>query len=79
MAIKRPDWNKAKLGVSKSKYPWHEWMDGDVWEIEAQKDFTCQYASFVTLSHDVARKRGGKVRTKRLRNGNVLLQFKGKS
>ncbi len=75
MAIKRQSWDQAKLGLGKSKYPWATWLDGSVWEVEVEKDFKCRTDSFVTMTHDAAAKRGGKDRTRKLKNGNVLIQF----
>ena len=43
-------------------YPWEQWFDGRVWQLERGKDFRVSVRSMVTCAHSAARKLGIKVR-----------------
>lgn len=45
-----------------SKYPWGEWLDGRVWQLEQGKDFGCSVSGFVVQVHHAARRRGLRAR-----------------
>jgi hypothetical protein len=53
---------------SKSIYPWDDWLDGAVWELEAGTDFRGTSSTFRSVAIVQARKRGGKVRTRLIRS-----------
>lgn len=44
------------------KYPWHEWFDGQIWELAHGTDFKSTTANFRKLASDQAEKRGIKLR-----------------
>jgi hypothetical protein len=52
------------------RYPWDEWLNGEVWQVQQGEDFDCTMASFYTLLWVTAKTRGGKART--TRDGNTL-------
>lgn len=47
----------------RSKYPWEEWMDGEVHTAKAEVDFTCSIPSFVTGVHIKAKTNGMRAET----------------
>lgn len=50
-------------GHGTSKYPWDEWLDGSPWRLDNKADFPGTTPSNFRISaHNVARKRGLKVR-----------------
>lgn len=57
------------------KYPWAEWFDGDVWELQQGRDFYCTPKSFRPLAHRTARDYGGRVRTKFRPDNVVVMAF----
>lgn len=75
MARKLDRFPTELLSRTTSTYPWDEWLDGSVWELEAGKDFTIKAKSLRTTGQQVARARGGKLRVADLPNGNLVIQF----
>jgi hypothetical protein len=72
MAIIRKEWSgDAKHGW---KYPWDDWLDGQVRELEAGKDFSVSIPVLRAQVSQAARRRNVKTRTSQLKNGNLLLQ-----
>jgi hypothetical protein len=64
---------------SEPRYPWDEWLDGSVWELEQGRDFTSKVPTFRANAQTQARKRGGAIRTRLLDNGQVahlVIQFR---
>jgi hypothetical protein len=47
----------------KSRYPWDEYLDGDVWELTVGEDFTSKLSTFRMNAKVQAKKRGGNVRS----------------
>lgn len=45
------------------KYPWHEWTDGEPWEVVHGKDFTCTPGSLVVYLYHKAGGLETKVKT----------------
>jgi hypothetical protein len=68
---------------SQSIYPWDEWLDGSVWELEQGVDFKGTPATFRSVAIGQARKREGKVRTRLIRattagaKDKLYIQFNG--
>ena len=61
------------------RYPWSEWLNGDVLQLRAGEDFTCQATTLVQSARSQAEKRGGTVRTRHLRDDDgesVVIQFR---
>lgn len=59
------------------KYPWEEWLDGRVWELVPGEDFVVTIASFLSLAHWQAKRRGVSLTT-RSKNGKLYIQASGK-
>jgi hypothetical protein len=47
-----------------SRYPWDEWLDGNVWELVRGEDFQAKLTTFRANAQGQAKKRGGRVRSK---------------
>jgi hypothetical protein len=63
---------------AQSVYPWDEWFDGSVWELTPGEDFKGQPATFRASAVAQAGRRGGKVRTRKIRDEQgerLYLQF----
>jgi hypothetical protein len=62
-----------------ARYPWDEWLDGSVWELVSSEDFHSKPPTFRANAQTQAKKRGGRVRSKRVEAANgreaVVLQF----
>ena len=56
------------------KYPWDEWLDGDVWEIEQADIGNSNMRTFVSTARSQAEKRGMKLRSRSASNGNAVIQ-----
>jgi hypothetical protein len=56
---------RIQVMQTRAKYPWEEWMDGSMWEIEQGVDFSVDIpvVNFVNGMHAKARKKGKRVRT----------------
>lgn len=48
-----------------SKYPWSEWMNGQVWKLTKGIDFNCTVESFTTGCHYAAKVSGKRAKTRR--------------
>jgi hypothetical protein len=62
MATKIENYDFSRRG-RKEKYPWAEWLDGNVWSLDAGDDFTCTSESLRTTIYAAAKKRGVSVNT----------------
>lgn len=63
---------------SGARYPWDEWLDGNVWELVSGEDYTAKSPTFRANAQLQAKKRSGRVRTKATEsNGReaVVIQF----
>jgi len=49
------------LAKASRRYPWTEWLDGRVWQLEAGVDFTCRPHGFTTAVRNNAKKVGAAV------------------
>lgn len=64
MATKLPAFPPHLIGrYTADRYPWDEWLDGDVWDLEPGKDFHVKTQSMRTMAVAKAKERGFKVRT----------------
>ena len=65
--------------VRASKYPWADWLDGEIWELKSGEDFDGKPTNFRSVALAQARNRGGKVKThlRKLDDGSarMYLQF----
>lgn len=60
--------------TSRSKYPWHEWEDGSIWEIEHGVDFQVELKDMASGIYMRAKNIGKKVTVHRLPN-KLAFQF----
>lgn len=74
MASKLKEWDFSRTSNRESKYPWDKWTDGEIWKVEAKKDFTCKPASFRSALQTHADKIEKKVRAS-VRDEFVVFQF----
>lgn len=64
MATKLPAFPPHLIGRnSPDKYPWAEWLDGDVWDLEPGKDFHIKTQSMRTMATAEGKRRGFKIRS----------------
>jgi hypothetical protein len=60
------------------RYPWGEYMDGQVWLLIHGEDFTAKPSTFRTMATQQATRRGGRVRIRTVKEGDregLALQF----
>jgi hypothetical protein len=66
-------------GLSTRRYPWEEWLNGEVWQLFPEEDFTAKTRTIVATARARAKGMGGTVRTRLLQGENgresVVLQF----
>jgi hypothetical protein len=55
-------------------YPWTKWLDGRVWRLLPDVDFTVSAESFRALAGQTARKRGLRLRTSIRPDGSVIIK-----
>ena len=58
------------------KYPWGQWVDGNVWELTKGDDYQCTTPSMVTQIHLKATARRLRARTSVTETGLVLQFYK---
>lgn len=64
--------------VSASRYPWHDLLDGNPWELTQGEDFKCKPMTFINNARSQAKRRGGTTRSRLFQNGDrttVVIQF----
>jgi hypothetical protein len=66
--------------VSTRLYPWEQWLNGDVWELFPEDDFTSKTRTIIAAARIRAKKMGGTVRTRLLQEEtsgreSVVIQF----
>lgn len=59
---------------SLGKYPWDEWLDGDVWELEPKEDFDIRLDNFRSAVYQAAAARNVSVTVRQGKNGMVYVQ-----
>ena len=60
-------------------YPWDEWLNGDVWQLYKGEDFRSRTTTILANARAQARKRGGSVRSRSVREGDresLVIQFR---
>ena len=63
------------FGGGRTKYPWDEWLDGDMWVLEQDEDFPgTKIDQFRKGASEAARARGLKLRTSRLGPTTIVVQ-----
>lgn len=56
------------------KYDWDTWLDGRVWELEHDVDFTVKQLAMEQMTRMAAARREKKVHVSRMQNGNLMVQ-----
>jgi len=59
--IKEHEWHNGRGALT--KYPWDEWVDGQIYHLVKDIDYTCTNLSMQTNLRDKARKLDMRVRT----------------
>lgn len=70
MAKKVNEWPTT----ARRRYPWEQWLDGEMWELERGTDFYNTPNAFRTQAYVAATARGVKVRTTAKKNGSLVIQ-----
>jgi hypothetical protein len=59
----------------RSKYPWGQWSNGQIWRVKQREDFDVDAASFKSVLSQRAALKGMRVRVNTLRDGVIVFQF----
>jgi hypothetical protein len=60
------------------RYPWEQWLNGEIWQLFSGEDYFCTTRTLMTNSRSQAKRLGGKVRTRILSEGgreSIVIQF----
>lgn len=58
---------------AKRKHPWDEWLNGEVWALSANEDFSGRVIPMRTQVYAAAKARDLRVRS-RIKNGKLIVQ-----
>lgn len=58
-----------------SKYKWDIWLNGKVWALDAGEDFDVAVESFRMTAKSAAKTRGGALKTARMGEKTLVIQF----
>ena len=70
MAERLDDFEWSRAG---KKYPWDQWFNGEVWKLTKGEDFTIRVDSMITSAYQIAKKRGVRVRVRRIEDEQALV------
>jgi hypothetical protein len=56
------------------KYDWDQWMDGEIWRVSQGQDFDPPPRNFLSSLHNMAKRKGMKVRAN-VEGNSVVFQF----
>lgn len=62
------------VGGRVSKYPWHRWLDGRVWQLKMGEDFECKLGTFRSLVVNQGAKQMWEIWTKKVDEKTLLIQ-----
>ena len=62
---------------TRSRYPWDDWFDGEVWELTEGEDYTVSTDNMRTAVHSAAKTRGGKATTTSVEGGLAIQYHEG--
>jgi hypothetical protein len=71
------DWSRVSRNSDSPRtrvYPWHEWFDGRIWQLEPEVDFDGPAYSLEKVIRSTATKQGYRVRVRITPEGNVVMQ-----
>lgn len=64
MAKKLKEWPEGRvMRGTYSRYPWEEWLDGNIWMLKQGEDFFADIKSMRVMSYNMAKKVGLRVNT----------------
>ena len=69
---------RASPTPSSARYPWTEWLDGNVWQLFKGEDFAAKPATIISNARGQAKRRGGSLRTRFASEDgreSVIMQF----
>lgn len=71
------DFNVARHsnGRLSGKYDWDAWLDGKIWRLKYDEDFSNPPESFRAMLHTMAKKYGKKVKTSRVGNDIIVQAY----
>ena len=55
-------------------YDWDKWLDGNIWELKRDVDFTCEAATMRNGARQAGRSRNVKVRTNVVDSNTLVIQ-----
>jgi hypothetical protein len=67
----------TRVSSTARNYPWDQWFDGQVWELEHGVDFVIGPKSFQNIVYEAARRRGLVVAT-RTTTVSLVIQAQGR-
>lgn len=73
MARVIPDDSSVIDDLSPARYPWDEWLDGQIWQIVAGEDYECSTESMRVQVYGAAKRLGTKATTRVTSNPEGLL------
>jgi hypothetical protein len=60
--------------AANSRYPWDQWLDGQIWQITRGEDFDISTESMRVRLYPAAKARGGSIRTN-VKGSTITFQF----
>lgn len=70
--------DKFPAAGGQARYPWDEWLNGQVWELRQGEDYNAKSATFLQNARSQGDKRGGRIRTRQFTDETperVVIQF----
>ena len=71
------DWSRVSRNSDSPRtrsYPWDDWFDGRIWQLEPEADFDGPPYSLEKVIRSTATKQGYRVRVRITADGNVVMQ-----
>lgn len=62
-------------GENITKYPWHAWRDGQVYELTFGVHFTCTLKTFASVCSNHAKKRGHCFETRKIDDVTIAIKY----
>jgi len=75
MAEKLDQWprNRLRRGAY-SRYPWEQWLDGNIWKLTKDEDFFAEIRSMRIMVYKQARDRNARCNTTVLDENTIVIQ-----
>lgn len=71
---RKSDGSMLRKRVGNAIYPWHEWTDGDAWELIRGEDYQVPDSTMRNIAHGYASRKGMRVQTS-ITNEGVVVRF----